>query len=101
MPITTDFSRFEVWSRGFKSGEWLGRAIDQSLDVIDYNLKVPVDTGQMSAAFANRVPASGIGLNRSGGIGNMAMVGEPTRKAPKHTISEFLKWYRKNAQAKG
>ena len=100
MPITFDSSQFTAWSEGFTRGDWLKEGMNSALDVIDYNLKVPVESGQTAAAFANRVSATGTGLNLSGGIGNMEMVGDPGKKAPKGTISAFVDWYRKE-YAKG
>jgi len=94
MPITLDTSAVKAYSDNFKRGDWLGNAINTALDVVDAALVVPHDTGQMESAFANRTPATGAGLERSGGIGNLAMVGDPLQPAPKDTISAFMKWYR-------
>ena len=94
MPFTTDFSQFQSWSDGIREGTWLARAIDESLEIIDAGLNVPVDSGRMANAFAMRSPATGAGLMRSGGIGSMEMVGDPGQSAPPKTISKFLEWYR-------
>ncbi len=94
MPITLEITQFENWANGFKSGEWMAQAINEAIAVIDNALQVPEDTGQMQAAFANRVPASGTGLNQSGGLGNIEMVGDPFQPAPLDTISAFMRWYR-------
>ena len=95
MPVALDSTQFITWSKAVRDGEWLAGAIRVSLDAIDGAMKVPRDTGKTEAAFASRSPVVGMGLSRSGGIGNMTMVGDPFAPAPKATISQFLQWYRK------
>jgi hypothetical protein len=93
MPVTFDTAAFSAWSTSFREGAWLRNTLNEAMATVQGEMKVPHYTGKMEAALANITPATGIGLMVEGGIGNMAMVGEPEAKAPPDTISNFLKWY--------
>ena len=55
----------------------------------------PVESGQTKAVF--QVVNLASPGNLSGGIGQLERVGDPFAPAPRGRISEFLKWYGKNA----
>jgi len=49
------------------------------------------ESGTMLAALSKIDFATG---PTSGGIGDLEKVGDPFQEAPKHTISDFVKWYK-------
>jgi len=84
------------WAERFGKGDLLSSAVNAGLAAMYPAVvkSVPVESGETLKAVATIDFASG--TLASGGIGDIEKVGEPDAPAPKHTISEFVKWYRGN-----
>ena len=85
------------WAERFGKGDLMSSAVNAGLAAMYPAVikSVPVESGETLRAVATIDFASG--MNASGGIGDMEKVGDPNAAAPKHTISEFVKWYKANA----
>ena len=92
MTWDVDISQFTAYADEMKSGKPVVNAINAGVNVMARMIQVPSWTGKTEDAFREFKYATS--PEDSGGMGSMEMVGEPGTPAPRHTISEFLKWYR-------
>jgi len=87
-----------AWVERMASGEIAVKAVSAGLQVMYPAIMsaVPVESAETYKAFAIVDYAHKEAGGAAGGIGEMEKVGDPFDQPPRHTISEFVKWYRAN-----
>ncbi len=84
------------WAEKFASGETAVMAVSAGLQAMYPAVmeSIPVESAETYKAFAIVNFAHKEAGGAMGGIGELEKVGDPSAAAPKHTITEFMKWYR-------